>query len=152
MKDLSLHFVQGDSPVQIGRREFVVRTSMGLSALLVAACQAGVDTAPLSGSVVVPVANHPALANVGGIVRISETNTPIALERTGASTFVAYSLVCPHEGGTVNVSSGSSIPFVCPVHGAQFNASGSNVGGQRTSSLHTYATVYDAATNSVTIS
>ena len=120
--------------------------------MLVAACQAGFDTSPLSGSVVVSIANHPALANTGGIVRVSETNTPIALERTGATTFVAYSLVCPHEGGTVGVTSSSSIPFVCPVHGAEFSASGANVGGQRTSSLRTYSAVYDAATNSVTIS
>jgi Rieske Fe-S protein len=139
-------------PVQIGRREFVARSSVGLGALLVAACQGGFDLSPLSGSVVVPIPNHPTLANVGGIVRVSETSAPIALERTGASTFVAYSLVCPHEGGTVGVMSSSSIPFVGPVHGAEFNASGANVGGQRTSSLKTYATVYDAATNTVTIS
>ena len=138
-------------PVQIGRREFVARSSVGLGALLIAACQ-GVDTSPLSGSVVVPLANHPALANIGGIVRVTETSSPVALERTGASTFVAYSLVCPHEGSTVNVTSSTSVPFLCPNHGAQFNASGANVGGQRTGSLHTYTTSYDAATNSVTIS
>jgi len=139
-------------PVQIGRREFVTRSSMGLGALLLAACQAGINTAPLSGSVVVPVANHPALANVGGIVRISESSTPIALERTGTSTFVAYSLICPHQGGTVEVVANTSIPFQCPVHGSLFNASGQNVGGQATSGLSTYTTTYDAATNSVTIS
>jgi Rieske Fe-S protein len=138
--------------VQIGRREFVTRSSMGLGALLLAACQAGINTAPLSGSVVVPVANHPALANVGGIVRISESSTPIALERTGTSTFVAYSLICPHQGGTVEVVANTSIPFQCPVHGSLFNASGQNVGGQATSGLSTYTTTYDAATNSVTIS
>jgi Rieske Fe-S protein len=137
-------------PVQIGRREFVGRASVGLGALLIAACQA--DTSPLSGSVIVPVANHPALANIGGIVRVTETATPIALERTGATSFVAYSLVCPHEGGTVGIVGNASVPFVCPNHGAQFNAAGQNVGGQRTSSLHTYATTYDAATDSVTIS
>ena len=139
-------------PVQIGRREFVARTSAGLGALLVAACQMGVDTAPLSGSVTVKVANYPALANVGGIVRINETSSPVALERTGASTFAAYSLVCPHEGTTVSVTSSTSIPFQCPRHGALFNASGANVGGQRTSSLRTYATSYDAAAGTVTIS
>jgi hypothetical protein len=52
----------------------------------------------------------------------------------------------------VGVTSGTSVPFVCPVHGAQFNASGANVGGQRTGSLRTYSTSYDAATNTVTIS
>src|ERR1043166_1335559 len=138
-------------PVQIGRREFVARGSAGLGALLLAACQMGVDTSPLSGSVVVNVANYSTLANVGGIVRVNETSTPVALERTGASSFVAYSLVCPHQGGTVQVV-GGSVPFVCPVHGAQFNASGQNVGGQRTGSLQTYSAVYDSVAGTVTIS
>src|ERR1043165_4663050 len=139
-------------PVQITRREFVGRTSVGLGALLVAACQLGVDTSPLSGSVVVNVANYSKLATVGGIVRINETSTPIALERTGTTTFAAYSLVCPHQGGTVQVTGSTSVPFSCPVHGAQFNASGQNVGGQRTGSLATYSAVYDSTANTVTIS
>ena len=142
-------------PVQIGRREFVARSAMGLGALMVAACQAGVDTAPLSGSVVVSIANHPALATTGGIVRVTESSTPIALERTGATTFVAYSLICPHQGNTVEVissSASSAVPFECPVHGARFNAAGSNVGGQPSGSLSRYTAVYDSATNSVTIS
>ncbi len=138
--------------VQIGRREFVVQSSMTLGALLLAACQTGIDTSPLSGSVIVTVANHPGLANVGGIVLVTETNTPVALERTGASSFVAYSLICPHQGGTVQLTSNTSIPFQCPVHGAQFNSSGVNVGGQGTSSLSRYTTTYDATTNTVTIS
>jgi Rieske Fe-S protein len=139
-------------PVQIGRREFVARSSVGLGALLLVACQAGLGTAPLSGSVIVPLANHPALANTGGIVRVTETSTPVALERTGATTFVAYSLICPHAGGTVEVVANTSIPFQCPVHGSLFNASGQNVGGQQTGSLSRYTTRYDAATNTVTIS
>src|ERR1041385_4932622 len=98
-------------PVQIGRREFVGRASAGLGALLVAACQVGVDTAPLSGSVTVKHSNYPTLANVCGIVRVNETSSPVALERTGTDSFVAYSLVCPHEGTTVSVTSSTSIPF-----------------------------------------
>ena len=137
-------------PVQIGRREFVARTSMGLSALLLASC-AGADTSPLSGSVIVPVANYSALATTGGIVRVNESSTPIALERTGATTFAAFALICPHQGSTVGVT-GGSIPFICPNHGAQFNAAGKNIGGQPTGSLGTYTAVYDSATNSVTIS
>src|ERR1043166_5310008 len=139
-------------PVQIGRREFVARGSAGLGALLLAACQMGVDTSPLSGSVGVNVANYSKLATIGGIVRVNETSTPVALERTGASSFVAYSLVCPHAGGTVQVTGGTSVAFSCPVHGAQFDASGQNVGGQRTGSLHTYSAVYDSVAGTVTIS
>ncbi len=137
--------------VRIDRREFVARSSAGLAALMLAACDTGFTAPRFSGSVVVPVASYPALANTGGIVRINETTAPVALERTGATTFAAYSLVCPHEGATVDVSSGAAVPFVCPRHGARFNASGANVGGERTGSLTTYATTFDSATNTVTI-
>ena len=72
----------------------------------------------------------------------------MAIVRTGASTFEALSLVCPHEGATVGVS---STGFTCPRHGARFNADGTWIGGQRTSSLHSYATSYDAGTGVVTV-
>jgi len=59
--------------------------------------------------------------------------------------------------GTVRVSRGAGASqlrdgFVCPVHGATFNLSGQWIGGQRTSSLHSYATSYDSASGTLTIS
>jgi Rieske Fe-S protein len=45
----------------------------------------------------------------------------------------------------------SSTGFTCPRHGARFNADGTWIGGQRTSSLHSYATSYDAGTGVVTV-
>jgi Rieske Fe-S protein len=57
--------------------------------------------------------------------------------------------VCTHQGGIVNESGNR---FVCPVHGATFDLNGNWIGGQRTSNLHQYATTYDAATNTLTIS
>ena len=65
-----------------------------------------------------------------------------------ATSYVALSRVCPHQGGIVN-RSGSG--FLCPNHGAQFALSGQWVGGQRTNSLHSYTTSFDAATGTLTI-
>ncbi len=79
----------------------------------------------------VTIASYAALANVGGIARISNS-PPIALART-ATGFVAYSLRCPHEGTTVSVISGSSLR--CSNHGALFASTGGWSGGYRTSSL-----------------
>ncbi|HEY0779534.1 MAG TPA: hypothetical protein VGD56_16320 [Gemmatirosa sp.] len=45
------------------------------------------------------------------------------------------------------VSSG----FYCPNHGAEFNATGTWTGGQRTSNLTSYPTSYDPATGTLTI-
>jgi hypothetical protein len=129
--------------VQISRREFVVRSSTGIAIMLGVACVAGgIDAPALSGPVVVTVSNYAALANVGGIVRVNETSTQVALERTSATTFTAFS---------VQLTGSKSIPFQCPVHGAEFNASGANIGGQQTSSLHAYTAVYDATAGTVTI-
>jgi len=94
------------------------------------------------------IASYPQLANVGGVALVSIGNAPIAIVRTGTSTFLALSRVCPHEGGIVGESSNR---WVCPVHGATFDIDGNWVGGQRTSSLHHYTTTYDATANTLTI-
>jgi Rieske Fe-S protein len=116
-----------------------------------AACGASTDsTAPaVAANTQVNVANYPALANVGGVALLSLGGAPVAIVRTGTSSFTVLSRVCPHQGGIVN-ESGSR--FVCPVHGATFDSNGTWIGGQRTSSLHQYATTFDAASNTPTVS
>ncbi|HCU11623.1 MAG TPA: hypothetical protein DGB72_05820 [Gemmatimonadetes bacterium] len=94
------------------------------------------------------VSNYPALANVGGIAQIDSGGAPIAAVRTGASTFAAFSLICPHFGCTVGIN-GSA--FRCPCHGAQFASTGTWIGGQRTTNLAAYGTSYDATTGELTI-
>jgi len=137
------------------RREFLTATAASaVAALLVTACGGGgsdstgvVDTGPVTLSV--QVANYAALANVGGIARVDSGGTPVAAVRTGASTFAAFSLICPHFGCTVGIT-GSS--FQCPCHGAQFASTGIWIGGQRTTNLSAYGTSYDATTGVLTIS
>lgn len=73
---------------------------------------------------VVTLSAWPALANVGGVAgSVGNVNGgPVAVARTGASSFSAYSMRCPHAGTTINVVNGTS--FRCPNHGAQFNSQG----------------------------
>jgi len=144
------------------RREFIATSAASaVAALLVAACggtqgPSGI-TGPVSFSVLVsnyPAlanvggSNYPALANVGGIAQIDSGGAPIAAVRTGASTFAAFSLICPHFGCTVGIN-GSA--FRCPCHGAQFASTGTWIGGQRTTNLAAYGTSYDATTGELTI-
>ena len=136
----------------IGRRTFLAQSAILSAAAALAACTGLGDspTAPsLSGGASIHVAQYPSLANVGGIALVSAGGAQLAIARTGAASFVALSRICPHQGGTVNLS-GSG--FQCPIHGAQFSATGTWTGGQRTSSLHSYATSYDAATDTLSIS
>jgi Rieske Fe-S protein len=135
------------------RREFITASAVTAVAALLTACggggasgPTGVDTGPVSMSV--QVSSYPSLANVGGIARVDTGCTPVAAVRTGASTFAAFSLICPHFGCTVGIN-GSS--FLCPCHGAQFASSGAWIGGQRTSSLTSLATSFNSTTGVLTI-
>jgi Rieske Fe-S protein len=135
---------------EIGRRTFLAQSALLAAAAALAACAGGSDpTAPdLSGTATLTVSDYPALSTVGGIALVSIQSSPFAIVRTGTSSFVALSRVCPHQGSIVN-QSGSG--FLCPGHGAQFNASGTWVGGERTSSLRSYATTYNTGTGVLAI-
>lgn len=147
----------------VGRREFLGAAALAAVTVLEAACgdgqigPSGVDsgstnnggTTTVTNGLVVRVASYTALANVGGAARVDGgSGTPVALVRTGAATFAAFSLRCPHEGFTVTVQSGA---FYCPAHGARFASTGTWTGGQRTSNLRSLACSYDAVAGTVTI-
>ena len=57
-----------------------------------------------------------ALKKDGAVVKLPSLNA--ALVRVNAKKFVAFSLVCTHQGGPVDPT-GSK--WTCPLHGAQFS-------------------------------
>lgn len=142
----------------VDRRQFVARGAIAaVGALLVSACGgAGSTTGPgpgggggSGGPLDVTVSSFPALANIGGIARVdSGQGTPVAAVRTSATTFSAFSLICPHFGCTVGIASGS---FACPCHGARFAANGRWTGGQPTGNLTSLTATFDATTDVLTI-
>jgi Rieske Fe-S protein len=88
-----------------------------------------------NGQVVVTVARIPSLAKVGGIVNLGTVKgLPVAVVRTGSTTYRALSLRCTHEGATVRPT-GSR--WTCPRHGSQFNLDGSLVRGPANRALNT---------------
>ena len=135
----------------IDRRRFVTMGALAAAAAALAACGGALGssiTAPSSVSLSLKVSDYAALANVGGVALVSASGSPIAVVRTSTSTFAALSRICPHQGGTIETASGG---FFCPNHGAEFNLSGTWIGGQRTSSMRSYATTYDAVKGTVTV-
>ena len=135
----------------IGRRTFLAQSAVMAAVAALAACgvSSGDLTAPtLSSPTTIKLSDQPSLNNIGGVALVTISSSPFAIVRTGASTFVALSRVCPHQGSTVNQTSSG---FLCPNHGAQFYSTGSWVGGQPTSSLRSYATAYDATAGTITI-
>jgi Rieske Fe-S protein len=131
------------------RLTFLKQSAAAIASLALAACGSGSLTAPGSlSSTKVSLASNPSLANVGGIVTLNIDGSPVAVVRESSTTFAAFSLVCPHQGTTVQARTSS---FYCPGHGATFNLAGQNTGGQRTGSLHSYPAVYDPSTETVTV-
>jgi Rieske Fe-S protein len=135
----------------VDRRTFLAQGALAAAAAALAACGLSSEpTAPgtLASPLTINVADYAALASVHGVAFVSAERNPLAIVRTGTSSFVALSRICPHAGSTVNTA---SFGFLCPGHGAEFDETGRWIGGQRTSSLTSYPTQYDAATGMLTV-
>ncbi|MEP6778834.1 MAG: Rieske (2Fe-2S) protein [Gemmatimonadaceae bacterium] len=154
MKENSENQPNTPACVSCSRRAFLSSAVMvAVGAALLADCgdgQIGGAGGNFTGvsNFVVKLSDYNALNNVGGIARLSGSSTPVAVVRSSTSTYLAFSLVCPHQGTTVNIN-GSG--FLCPNHGAQFNSSGGWVGGQRTSNLSSISVVLDATAGTLTL-
>jgi Rieske Fe-S protein len=135
--------------VTIGRRQFISGSVMAAAAAALAACGGSSNvTAPGSVGFSLKISDYAALATVGGVALVESNGSPIAVVRTGATTFVALSRICPHQGSTVNVTANG---FLCPNHGATFTSTGTWTGGQRTSNMRSYTTSYDSVTGTLAI-
>jgi len=136
-------------PISIDRRDFVMRAAAALAAVALAACGGDSLTSPSSvTSTTFTLANYPALSSVGGVATVTVDNVPLAIVRTSSTTFAAFSRICPHQGATIDVTSGG---FQCPRHGATFDKNGNWIGGERTSDLAEYPVSYNAAAGTVTV-
>ncbi|GDX31648.1 hypothetical protein LBMAG15_05820 [Actinomycetes bacterium] len=80
-----------------------------------------------NGQVEVTVAQIPGLQQVNGVVNLGTVKgIPTAVVRTGASTYAALNLRCPHVGVTV-LDTGTQ--WLCPAHGSQFALDGAFISG-----------------------
>jgi Rieske Fe-S protein len=75
----------------------------------------------------------PKVVDVGSSASIgSVKGRPVALLRTGTSTFKAFSLMCPHQGVTVIKQEDG---WYCDAHGSKFEENGALNMGPATSGL-----------------
>ena len=146
----------------LSRREFLTRSTLAVAgaAVVAAGCGdgqigAGGATAPiLLTPLTFKVSAVPALATVGQLA-FAPTDSRIAVKRTGPATFLALSTTCTHEGTMIDIVN-SNTSFECPNHGARYDSNGTvtrqpQAAGSATS-LPTYLTSYDPATDILTIS
>ena len=145
------------------RRRFL-SAALAASVLgVLAACGVGViggvsgpgDNPPPGGGggtptgLVVSLANFSALGTNGGIARVDGgVGTPTAVVRVSATSYRAFSMVCPHQGTTVNIVSGG---FSCPNHGAAFSSTGAVTNGPATSGLTERTVTFNATAGTLTI-
>jgi Rieske Fe-S protein len=136
----------------LDRRAFLSAVSFAAVVGVLDAC--GIPTDPnavtggTGGPFTVKVADFPALSAAAGVARVEPSGSPTALVRTGASTFAAFSMVCTHQGTTIDIT---SVGFTCPNHGARFGKDGVWQGGQGTTNLRSFTATFDAATGTVAI-
>src|SRR5438270_9181956 len=75
----------------IGRRTFLVRSGILAAIAALSACGVGAGdaTAPtLASNTTIDIASYPSLANIGGVAVLTIGNAPLAIVRTGASSFL----------------------------------------------------------------
>jgi Rieske Fe-S protein len=143
----------------LSRREFLSRSTLAVAgvAAVAAGCGDGqfgpTALKPTNNRISVKVASLPGLSVVGQPVKIPPSVGLIALKRTGTNTFAAVSTVCTHQGCEIDVT---GTTFECPCHNSRFDTDGhvtrqpQGTDGSATNLL-TYATQYDAATDTLTI-
>jgi len=86
-----------------------------------------------NGRVSLKLSGLPELSKVGGSVGIGNVKgKPVAITRTGTSSYIAFSLSCPHQGVKLTQA---ATGWVCDAHGSEFEADGDLVSGPATTRL-----------------
>ena len=141
----------------ITRRDFLGKVAVVAGAVIVAGCSVSdltnVGTGAIPGGTIsFKSTDYAALATAGQPVEVKTSTgaaSGIAVVRTGASTFLALSMACTHEG-TKTFISGQT--FDCPNHGARFNSTGAVTLGPANRALTQRTLAYDATTDTITVS
>lgn len=86
-----------------------------------------------NGRILVKLKSIPELSTVGGFVGVGNVKgKPVGITRTGNSSYIAFSLNCPHRGVKVEKEEAG---WVCNAHGSKFEADGDLVLGPATTRL-----------------
>lgn len=126
------------------RRDFIsnlTQTATGVTAVsLLAACSKSSGSPsgnnnPGGGTHTLISANLDTEIDSVGDSKVSGTNIVIREATTNdASSFKAFSLVCTHQGCTVNYDDSGNV-FNCPCHGSKYDGNGNVLNGPATKAL-----------------
>ena len=156
-----------DTADGLPRREFLSAATLAAVSVVLGACSSdsggggggltspsGPNQEPPPGTggttLNVTVSAFPALANVGGMAAVGSLgNKPVAVVRTGASSFTALSRICTHAGCDVDIQASR---FICPCHGSEFNADGQAIRGPAQAALQRFNVAVGMGGATLTIS
>ena len=141
----------------INRRQFLTTAAGAAGLVVISGCGDGVVTGPFAelpaGPVSIVVGSFPGLATVGTLVKVPQQ--PIAVARTGPTSFNALSMRCTHQGCVVDIVAAGQ-EMRCPCHLSRFENDGDVINGPNTGEsitpLPKFITSYDPATDTLTIS
>lgn len=122
------------------RKDFLNKLSGGLAitcvSCMMAACSKEESNGGGGNAPVLSIDLNSQLANVGDFVAASGIIVVRLAAGNQASSFKAFSNVCPHEAGTISYNKTTTV-FTCAKHGATFNQSGAVTSGPATSGMST---------------
>ena len=144
--------IRGDQVTELDRRDLLKAACIGCAALGLAACGGGSSAAKSSattGSSPAGGGASPPAAGSGVIVKLADipvagsvsarapSGKKIVLARPTATTVVAFSSTCTHQGCTVEPDGKR---YACPCHGSVYDAfTGKNLSGPAPSPLPPFA-------------
>lgn len=120
------------------RKDFLNKLSGGLAltcvSCMMAACSKEEDNGGGGNSPTLTIDLNSQLGAVGDFVAASGIIVVRLAAGNQASSFKAFSNVCPHEAGTISYNKATTV-FTCAKHGATFNQNGAVTGGPATSGM-----------------
>lgn len=124
------------------RKDFFAKVGFGAATILVPACISSIATSCSSdeGSSSAPTSVDFTLDISTGSLAVDKgflVTNRIVVARVDATTFLAVSAACTHEGTNVNYV-GSSNSFHCPNHGANYSNQGIHLNGPGSANLRQY--------------
>ncbi|MEY3059809.1 MAG: hypothetical protein RL000_1161 [Bacteroidota bacterium] len=120
------------------RKDFLNKFTGGLAltcvSCMMAACSKEEDNGGGSGTVTLTLDLSSQITAVGDFVASNGVIVVRVASGNQASSFKAFSNVCPHEAGTISYNKTTTV-FTCAKHGATFNQSGAVTTGPATSGM-----------------
>ena len=122
------------------RKDFLNKLSGGLAitcvSCMMAACSKEEDNGGGGNNPTLTIDLNSQLGAIGDFVAASGIIVVRLAAGNQASSFKAFSNVCPHEAGAISYNKATTV-FTCAKHGATFNQTGAVTSGPATSGMST---------------